>query len=468
MVKKIKYLILILLIAFYFLSRLYRLEDIYTFSFDQYRDAWVAKQIIIDRRPTLIGPQSSLYGIFYGPGFYYYLAFFYWLFGLHPLGGAIAAIFFGFASLILLFYLAEEIFSLRVAVITSFIYLFSLQINLLNRDCRNDPPLMAFSLVILLLLHRLSKDKKKTLFKKVSLLGFVAGLGWHFHFAALAFLPLIIFSFWILKVKEFFKNILVVTLSFLITFAPLVIFDFRHHFQISKSFGDLLRKTSSSFAINIFQRIFSNFILVFKNFWEIVIPEQCSLTIRLFFLFSVLFFIAFFLLKEKLEEKKKIYKLFLFWTVFPIFLFSFYQRESRYYFFLLNFPVFIVFLASVLESVFRFGFWRNMAIFFIIAMAVSNLKQLLTIKSPRSLKLTEQAVEFIKKDSQGKPIFVDYFSENDFKVNFDYLSFYYQLNKVEKKDPEKYSSYIIYVPAHKIKGKNYKAIFGEIGVVVVI
>ena len=158
--KNIKYFIFFLLILFYLFSRFYRLEELYTFSFDQYRDAWVVKQIIIDKKLVLIGPQSSFYGIFYGPGWYYSLVPFYWIFGLNPLGGAYSAIFYGLITLILLWYIGEKFFSWKTGLTASLIYIFSCKINFLNRACRNDPPLMAFSLIILYLSFLVSTKEK--------------------------------------------------------------------------------------------------------------------------------------------------------------------------------------------------------------------------------------------------------------------------------------------------------------------
>ena len=53
---------LILVIAAF--MRLYRINDYMTFLGDEGRDALVVKKIIVDHKPTLLGPTASVGGFF--------------------------------------------------------------------------------------------------------------------------------------------------------------------------------------------------------------------------------------------------------------------------------------------------------------------------------------------------------------------------------------------------------------------
>lgn len=463
----IKYLLLLTLIILYFITRFYRLEELYTFSFDQYRDAWEVKKIIIDRKFTLIGPQSSFYGVFYGPGFYYSLTPFYWLTKLMPLGGALAAIFFGLTTFILLFYTAQKFFSSNVALFASFIYIFSLEINLLNRQCRNDPPLMSFSLILILLIGNILKNPKNKFLLFAS--GLVAGLGLHFHFAAIVFLPIIIvfliFQNGFVWLKKIIGNIFYILLGFLVPLLPLIIFNFKHQFMISQNLINLFKQISQTNTLNVTEKIYLNAYLVLKNFWLIIIPLSssffvCFLLTTLFLLFIIMAFI-------KIRKEKKIFKLLIIWLLLPIIFFSFYPEASRNYYFLLNFPIFILILAFGLDIFWQRKKLKYAVFLFLFLMIISNLEKLSKAKNPRSVKLINEMIKFIKNDSQNKPIFIDYFSKDNFKVGFEYLVYAYQLPLVEKQDSNQYSSYLIYTPATKIKSINYQRVFGDTGIVVI-
>lgn len=461
--KKRNIFLIILLILLYIALRIYRIEDIFTFSFDQYRDAWVIKQIIVDKKIILIGPQSSFYGIYYGPFWYYSLVPFYWIFGLNPLGGAYSAIFYGMLTLLILLYIAKNIFSWRAVIFSGLIYDLSYFINILNRDCRNDPPLIGLSAIILFFTYKAVSEKKKFKPCFYILLGFLAGLGWHFHFAAILFLPLIIASFLFFKVSKILTKLGLVILGFLVSLLPLFIFELRHDILIGKSFLKLTEK-SSSVGITWANKFIGNFTLVLNNFSNIIVPVQSPGILRLTIGLLSLTFLIFFVLKFKKSFKKsRIFVIFLIWIILPIIFFSFYTGEMRYYFFLLNFPVFILIMGLSLEKAASFRIGKLLVAFFIFLSAFANIKALSNANSPRSLKQTKKAIDFIKTNSHSQPIFIEHFSKDNFKVGFKYLKYYYQINAVEKQDLKKYPSYLIYVPVGKID-IDYDKVFGDIGI----
>ncbi|MEW6408374.1 MAG: glycosyltransferase family 39 protein [Patescibacteria group bacterium] len=461
-----KYLLLFLLATIYLISRFYRLEELYTFSFDQYRDAWVVKQIIVDKKLTLIGPQSSFYGIFYGPFWYYSLVPFYWFFGLSPIGGAVGAIFYGLITLVLLYFFAEKIFSQKVVLFSSLIYIFSYQINFYNRACRNDPPLMLFSLMILFLLTILvqEKKKKKRFFLQAFSLGILSGVGLHYHFSAIVFLPMTIIALLILKISKSFQKIIYLITGFIFSLSPLIIFDLRHQFSISKSYVSLFTAVSEPPLINFWKNFCNNFLLIINNFWRIISPEQTQVFIKIILLaFFSLFIIAFFF---SLDWKKNRYYYYLFflWVFFPIVLFSFYPQAVYDYYFVLTFTVLILILGLSINSVFNSGSLNILVIIFFVLFISANISHLKKVNNLRSLVYLNQAIDFIKKDSEGEPIFIDFFSKDNFKVNFDYLIYNYRLNKVDKNENSIYSSYIFYVPPVREEAYRIYKKFGDIGV----
>lgn len=78
--KKHKILLIILLLALFL--RVYRLEDLLTYSHDQDLAGWFVRDVWENKHLRLIGQETSTAGIFIGALFYYMLIPFYLLFGM--------------------------------------------------------------------------------------------------------------------------------------------------------------------------------------------------------------------------------------------------------------------------------------------------------------------------------------------------------------------------------------------------
>src|SRR4030042_6358918 len=88
--KKIKaeYIILFLILAFSAFFRLFRLNQLLGFWYDQGRDALVIWDLLHKGKLFLIGPVTGIEGIFLGPFYYYLMAPFYFVGGGSPVFAA--------------------------------------------------------------------------------------------------------------------------------------------------------------------------------------------------------------------------------------------------------------------------------------------------------------------------------------------------------------------------------------------
>ena len=75
--ERVCYILLATILALAFFIRVYRVEDLLRFYYDQGRDALVIWKLWHEGRPFLIGPVTGLQGIFLGPFYYYLIAPFY-------------------------------------------------------------------------------------------------------------------------------------------------------------------------------------------------------------------------------------------------------------------------------------------------------------------------------------------------------------------------------------------------------
>lgn len=215
------FLILLFLVGLYF--SFFRLEDLYSYNYDQERDYLVIKQMVDSKKPILIGPRVvSSSGFFLGPWYYYVLLPFYLVFQGNPIFGAYMTGFVNVITSLTIFFLLKKKSSL-VAFCFSLIWLTSLS----HRMAWNVTFVPLFTL---LLAHLLLLEKPK--FKHSILASFLVGLGINFHFQIVFFAPILLA--WIIYHRKTNKlsllRIVLLAFAFLSPFFPLLAFDLRHNF----------------------------------------------------------------------------------------------------------------------------------------------------------------------------------------------------------------------------------------------
>lgn len=169
------------------------------FHFDSARDWLWVRDLVMSRNLTLIGPWSSLQGVFYGPLTYYLLAVFFWAFGGNPIGGSVYALVVNLLALIILCKFLRQIFGYRISIIGSWLLTFSsLSLYVSTFIFQTNLSLLLGALV-LWPIWQLSRKK----FKALPWLGLLIGLGIETNFFWTVFLlPCLLFWGWRLKVSR--------------------------------------------------------------------------------------------------------------------------------------------------------------------------------------------------------------------------------------------------------------------------
>lgn len=225
------FLFLIIVLAIFL--RFYRINELHFFTYDQARDDLIAKRILVDHKLTLLGPQSSMRGVYLPPFYYYTLVPILWLTGLNPVGVDIYTATIGILTVILIWYLSREFFGKVPALMVGALYATSPLIVELSRRAWNPNTQPFFILLFLFFLYRLfiTKKEKFLLFASLSF-GYAVNL----HYGALALLPIWLFAFlwglFKLKRKWLVGSSLLILFVF---FVPLLLFDFRHNWMLTKN-----------------------------------------------------------------------------------------------------------------------------------------------------------------------------------------------------------------------------------------
>ncbi len=228
--KPIDYIFIGLVIFLFLLSAVSLRGNNFPFTIDQGRDMLFVRQIAIGLRPILVGPTTSINGVFLGPFWYYFnlpafilgsgspAALVYWqLLWFH-----ISALFF--------FFLARRV-SPIFAFLAGILFLTTPDFFYGTRFSWNASSMPFFSLIFFTLLVQTKLNPTKL---KLFLLGVLIGLSFQIEAAfAILLLP---FSVFILKRKLSLQKISQLLSGFSLTLIPQIIFELRHQFIMSKTF----------------------------------------------------------------------------------------------------------------------------------------------------------------------------------------------------------------------------------------
>ena len=248
-------------IVYFFLSvillgalfvRIYRLNDLLGFYYDQGRDALVIWKLWHEGKPFLIGPVTGLSGIFLGPFYYYLIAPLYLIGKGDPVFPAFFLAFTTVLALILLYILGWKMRSKVTGIVASIIGSFSYFFVLGGRWLSNPAPMYFLSMLLLWVmwgittLEQTTKNKGQiqNLWVIISLL---IGISLQFESASAVFyLPMIaLFAIWQRKKLPDKKTMVIAFSVFLFTILPQILFNYRHDNLLFKNIKKVIIEEKS-------------------------------------------------------------------------------------------------------------------------------------------------------------------------------------------------------------------------------
>jgi len=420
MQERFKYLLLAAILLLGFFLRFYHLKALAMFIGDQGRDYLVAKEILVNHRFPLIGPQTSIPWIYLGPFFYYFLAIFLWLGKFDPVWPAYGTALFGVFTIYLIYLLGKKIKNEETGLLASFFYAISPYAVLQSRVSLH-PSILPF-FVILYLIFLL----------KFNLLGQILSflIAVQLHLSAILLLPIFfVYREWVktgenksLRKLKSFRVFMIGILGMIVLKifkgSPFTPFSYWWKmFEEIFSYGDFL---GAILALGI---VFLGMIRVIKD----------SVVGSKILLISFLFIVCGLTVKNS-------------------------QAEHYFNLFL---PVIILIFSWGLEELLKFGpkrfFAYGIIFFFLVAncFLLINSSYFLKFYGP-GMEERKELANFIVNDSAGKPIILrrcgplwDYSSTN---MNYEYLVWWLTKGKFEK-DQSKGILYYILEPKEAFKTK---------------
>lgn len=242
-------LFILLLLFIFFIGSYQRISGIasnsFAFTYDVGRDMLALQQIVYHHKIPLIGFTTGVEGIFYGPWWYYILAFPFALSGGNPQFIAYFIALTGITAIILLFVFGKKIGSQFLGVTLALLCAVSpVMIGLSNQIWNPNiaPILIVFSLLII---NRLLKQQDRWSY---FLFGLTSGLIVEAEvvFGLLLLVAYNVSLIILLRKTVFAKKITFYFLGIFIIFLPRVLFEFRHQFLMTKTIITLLTHPASA------------------------------------------------------------------------------------------------------------------------------------------------------------------------------------------------------------------------------
>lgn len=428
-----KYLLVVnILLLGFFLRAQEAIIGNYLFLLDQGRDMMDVKEIVFDHHLTLIGPATSLGGVFQGPLYYYLLAIPTFIFNGNPLGAMILMLLISMSVLVVVFIYMKKFFGLPIALFSLYLFAISPEAIAAATYIWNPHPMWLLIVIFIFVLYKtiLGNTKLHIFLWPLILLCF------HFQTAGGVFLLIATIILFLL----FHRNLLLnrhfaygIGLAILTVF-PQIIFDLRHDFLMSKSVLKIFQGSDQGLFVGNENTGYINLLLshiqsFLNNFNSGFIQEgdfRILPKIILFFTgISALLFYKFNIFSQ--NEKKYVSTSLA--IVFIIIAFSFVYPFPIRYWFLTGFQSFYLLVFSIILA----KFWKNnigryVVLVFVVVTLMYSLTRINSLYFlPRDYDAAAKiqgkiaAVDFIYHDAGSSAFGVLIFNPPVITDAFDYL-----------------------------------------------
>lgn len=430
-------LAVILLAAFYI--RVYRINDLLGFYYDQGRDASVIWDFWHEGKPFLVGPTTGLAGIFRGPYYYYLIAPFYFLGRGDPIYPTVFLILTTVAAVWLIYYLAAKIQDRTTGIFAAILASFSYYIVMASRWLSNPTPMILLSMVLVWAMLKVTEGKKWgwpviALASGLSLFSF-GSAGELYYFLAIA-----IFLVWQWKNRPDLKNLAISVFLFSLTFAPLVLFDLRHEGILR---GNMLKTfvEEKSFTLPTKFLLENRTRFYYDVFTNKIFHQRGKMEIAVFLVILSAFIYHFSVL-----IKNKGVRILIILLLSPMIGLYFYQGNytvlydyymTGYYF------IFLLLVAILLGKIWKIFPGKIFIIFFFYLFFVNNyeplnLKLSDNLTGPQSIGYLNQrqALDWIYNDAGTSSFNVDVYVPPVIPYAYDYLFKWYGETRYARKPVE--------------------------------
>ncbi len=432
---KIVYFLLLVIILASVFFRLYRVDALLGFYYDQGRDALKVQEILALKDFPAIGPTTGIAGLFLGPFWFYFLTPFYFIGRGNPTVAASFVALFDVGAVFLMYWLGKEFYNRRVGLLAAFFWGFSYYLTLSARWLSNPSPVPFFTILLLYGLGRFFLQKKD---KYLILVSLCLAVSLQLEMAsAIFFIPSIALMWLIFRPKiKSKKNLFWAIGIFLAFLVPQALFEVKNKFLMTRNFfsfsrGGINTDIAKTWALPtlefIKERIFAYFNIFFSKLETN--PSYGSKFLSALWLIFLIFKLPL-AIKRKSEENSMILILLIFLFVPLFFLLFFVGNYGQLYDYYLTgfFPAFILLFALFVAFLFKKKiYWPLFAliIFWFAYFNLPFLKNYLSagVDGPTHITLGNQlqSVDWIYEDAKEENFNVDVYVPPVIPYAYEYL-----------------------------------------------
>jgi 4-amino-4-deoxy-L-arabinose transferase-like glycosyltransferase len=417
-----KYLLALFLALATFL-RLYRINELLGFWYDQGRDALVIWDFIYKGKFFLIGPTTGIEGVLRGPWYYWLLTPFYRLGQGNPIYPTVFTILTTVFAIFVLYKVGCEFGGKNVGLLSAFLASFSVYIIGISRWLSIPPLMLLIGISVIWAVFKFLQKKVWAL----PLIGFLVGMSLQLGGATEYFyIPVLLIIFvWKRKLLPKFKTLLVSFGLFVLAFIPQGFFELRHPGALTGPLMDFLlhgKPSGLSLGTLVTSHISYFYSLIASKFW---VNDNA-----LFAPFFILF-VGFLIIRWQEFKKDAKFIIVLIFSVAPFLGLLFFNGNSGniydYYFtgyfqiwFLLFSYVFIKMAGSKVGKIILGIF----LLIFIYSNGVNYVKSYtISLNDPELIAFSNQlaAIDWIYKDSGGRDFNVDEYVPPVIPYAYQYL-----------------------------------------------
>lgn len=311
--------------------RFWQYPNTFSFGWDQARDGWKVRDLL---HGTLVldGPRTGVGHFRLSALWFYFLAPFYRLTNLDPMGSAYANIVVSIFNSATLFIVSKKIFGSGYALLASYVLAINGYLISIMKIPWNVSPVIGVSVLIFFCIYRIVVfENYRLIFLLMLLTGFFINL----HFSIVFLPPIIVLSLVLAKNKTKTVKYLFLSLPFfLIWFVPLIFLDLKWSGDNSEMFLRFTREYMiDGFHFQFFIHRLNDALIQFEKLFLISYTIGWGKFIPILILVILTMFD---------NHKNKIFNyLLVLWFGVPAVIYSFYSGTTSEYYMLLSAPIVI-------------------------------------------------------------------------------------------------------------------------------
>lgn len=230
---------LILIISITFLLRIYKIEDLFYFTYDESIPAFVGRRLILWHHLPLIGGVTP-FGVHLTPYFYWFLGFLLSISNLNPIIWGYIGALLSAATVFIIYLVGSSFGNKKIGFLASVFWAFSALANIYDRHlwALYWGPLL--SLIFIFSLYKIIKGSQKYVFA-IAAASIVAISTDPSNLIFLILTALV----WLIYKIPIRKSTLICMILVALSLAPIIAFDFKHNFANTKPLITFLQKGSN-------------------------------------------------------------------------------------------------------------------------------------------------------------------------------------------------------------------------------